>query len=74
MKINDHVRYEHKGRTSWGIVRRFSVGLYGEPRATVEWLTGDAGTPFPVCCYDLTPDDAGVVAGVLGARKNRGKP
>ena len=64
LKCGDHVVHEHKGRRNWGIIRALCHGMFGEPRARIDWVDGDA-TPFPVCLESLRPDLAGVVRETL---------
>lgn len=71
MEPGDHVKYEHKSHMKWGIVRELVSGLFGEPRAVVEWIDG-YGSPFPVPVESLTPDRVGVVRGTLAARRAGG--
>jgi len=69
IKIGDHVKHEHKYRLSWGVVRALTTGLFGEPRALIDWVSC-SGSRFPVCIDSLQPDSDGVVAGVLKAAKH----
>lgn len=64
MKRGDHVVHEHKSRTSYGIIKRFCTGCFGEQRAELQTVGGEQD-PFPVCIEDLRPDIDGVVAGFL---------
>lgn len=68
LAVGDHAAYEHKGRRSFGIIREFMEGLFGEPRARMEWL--NEGSPFPVPVEDLSQDVAGVVENTLKCREN----